>query len=45
MTLVNIQNDQRKIDKLPDKLAEEIPWNKLFVDIKRPYGIRIMGKK
>ena len=30
---------------LPSKLAEEIPWNKLFVDLIGPYVIIIMGKK
>ena len=31
--------------KLPAKLAEEIPWNKLCVDLIVPYVIRRKGKK
>ena len=35
----------KKYGKLPDKLAEEIPWNKLCVDLIGTYDIRIKGKK
>ena len=46
MTLVNVQNDQiKKYGKLPAKLAEEITWNKLCLDIIGTYLIRIIGKK
>ena len=44
VTLVNIQNDQ-KHGKLPANLAEEIPWNKLCVDLIGTYVIRKEGKK
>ena len=41
MTYANIQNgQQQKYGKLPAKLAEETPWNKLCVDIKGTYKIR-----
>ena len=35
----------KKYGKLPSKLAEEIPWNKLCVDIIQPYVICRKGKK
>ena len=35
----------KKYVKLPDKLAENNPWNKLCVDLKGPYAIRITGNK
>ena len=35
----------KKHDKLPAKLVEEPPWNKLCVDLIRPYKIRIKGKE
>ena len=35
----------KKYVKLPAKLAEEIPWNKLFVDLVGPYVIQRKGKK
>ena len=35
----------RKYGKLPDKLAEEIPWNNIYADIIGPYVIRIKVKK
>ena len=35
----------KKYSKLPDKLAEEILWNKICVDIIGPYGIRHNIKK
>ena len=40
----NIQND-KKNGKLPAKLAEEIPWNKLCVDLIGTYVIRRKGRK
>ena len=40
MALVNVQNAQIKYGKLPAKEADEIPWNKLCVDIIGPYIIR-----
>ena len=41
------KQSHRKYGKFPSKLAEEIPWNKLCVDVDiiGPYGIRIKGKK
>ena len=38
-----LSND--KYGKLPANLAEEIPWNKLCVDIIGPFVIRHKGKK
>ena len=35
----------KKYGKLPAKLSEEIPWNKLCVDLIGPYVIRRKGKK
>ena len=35
----------KKYGKLPAKLAEEIPWNKICVDIIGTYDIRRKGKK
>ena len=35
----------KKYDKLPAKLAEEIPWNKICVDLIETYAIRLKGKK
>ena len=35
----------RKYGKLPTKLPEEIPWNKIHVDIIGPYVIRCKGKQ
>ena len=34
-----------KYGKLPAKLGEETPWNKICVDIIVPYFIRRKGKK
>ena len=45
MTCANVQNGQQKNGKLLVKTAEEIPWNKLCVDIIGPYNIRIKGKE
>ena len=35
----------KKYGALPAKLAEETPWNKLYVDIIGPYKIRRKGKE
>ena len=35
----------KKNGKLPDKLAEETPWNKLCVDLIGPYKITRKGKE
>ena len=35
----------KKYGKLPAKLSEEIPWNKLCVDLMGPYVIHRKGKK
>ena len=45
VTLANVQNNQIKNGKLPSKLAEEMPWNKICVDLIVFYGIRRKGKK
>ena len=45
VTLVNLQNDQIRYGKLLAKLAEEITWNTLFVDLIGAYNIRRKGKK
>ena len=45
MTLDNVQNDQIKFGKLSAKLAEEIPWNELFVYLIGPYVIRRKCKR
>ena len=51
LTLNNCDTFQRtklsnkKYRKLPAKLAEEIPWNKLCVDLIGPYVIRCKFKK
>ena len=34
-----------KDGKIQSKLAEEIPWNSLCVDIMGPYAIRRKGKE
>ena len=39
-TCQNIKRSNKKYGKLPAKLAEEVPWNKLCVDIIGPYVIR-----
>ena len=44
MTHANVQHGQQKYGKLPAKLVEETPWNKLCVDLIRLYKIRIKGK-
>ena len=46
MTCANVQNgQQQKYGKLSVKLAEEIPWNKLCVDLIGPYKIHIKGRE
>ena len=35
----------KKYSKLPAKMAEETPWNKLCVDLIGPYKIRRKGKE
>ena len=45
MTYDNVKNgQQQKNGKLPSKLAEETPWNKLCVDLIGHYKIHINGK-
>ena len=44
MTHSNVQNDQHKYGKCIPKLVDEIPWNKLFVDIIGPLKIHSEGK-
>ena len=44
-TCQHTKQSNKKYGKLPAKLAEEIPRNKLCVDIIVPYGIRRKGKK
>ena len=45
MTCAKVKNiQQQKNGKFPAKLAEEIPWNKLCVDLIGPYKIRIKGR-
>ena len=44
MTRVNVQNGQQKNSEFPAKLSEEIPWNKLRVDLIGPYRICIKGE-
>ena len=39
------KRSNKKYGKLPAKLAEEIPRNKLCVDLIGPYAIRRKGKK
>ena len=45
MTVINVQKDQKNYYKLPAKLAEEILWNKICVDLIGRYVIRRRGKK
>ena len=43
--LSNIKNSQiKKCGKLPAKVAEEIPWNNIFVDIIVAYALCINRK-
>ena len=43
-TLQRTKGSNTKYVKLPAKLTEEIPWNKLCVDIIGPYEIQYNGK-
>ena len=43
MILAKVQNCQIKKVKLPHRVAEEIPWNKISVYIIGPYSICING--
>ena len=46
VTLFNVPKYQiEKKGKLPAKLAEKIPWNKLYGDMIIPHVIQIKGKK
>ena len=45
VTCANVQNGKKKNDKLPAKMTEETPWNKICVDLIGPYKIRIKGKE
>ena len=44
MTYANVQT-VKKDGKLPAKMAEETPWNKLCEDLIGPYKIRRKGKE
>ena len=44
-TCQRTKQPNKKYGKLPAKLSEDIPWNKLCVDLIGPYGIRRKGKK
>ena len=44
MKLANVQKKQKK-GELPAKLAEEIPWNEILVDLIETYVIRRNGRK
>ena len=44
-TCQHTKKSNEKYGKLPAKLAEEIPWNKLCVYLIGPYFIRRKGKK
>ena len=44
-TCQRTKQSNKKDGKLPAKLAEEITWNKICVDIIVPYFIRREGKK
>ena len=39
------KQSNKKYGKLPSKLAESIPWNKLSVGLIGPYVVRKKGKK
>ena len=39
------KRSNKKYGKFPAKLADEIPWNKLYVDLIGPYIIQHKGKK
>ena len=40
----SVKNGQQKNDQLPANMAEEIPWNKLCVDLIGTYKIRRKGR-
>ena len=44
-TCQRTKQSNKKHGKLPAKLSEEIPWNKICVDLIGPYVIRRKGKK
>ena len=44
-TCQSIKQSNKKCGKLPAKLSEEIPWNKLCVDLIGPYVIQRKGNK
>ena len=44
-TCQRTKRSNKKYGKLPAKLAEDIPWNKICVYLIGPYGIIIKGKK
>ena len=44
-TFQRTKRSHNKYGKLPTKLDEEIPWNKIYVDIIGTYIIRRKGKK
>ena len=44
-TCQRTKGSNKKYGKLPAKLAEEIPWNKICVGIIGPYVIRLKGKR
>ena len=44
-TFQSTKQSNKQYGKLPAKLAGEIPWNKICVDIIGPYVINIMGNK
>ena len=44
-TCQRTKRPNKKCGKLPAKLYEEIPWNKLCVDLIGPYVIRLKDKK
>ena len=45
MTYSNVPKGQQKYGKLPAKITEETPWNKLCVDLIGPYKICKKGKE
>ena len=44
-TCQRTKRSNKKYVKLPDKLAEEIPWDKIYVDLIGTYIIRRNGRK
>ena len=45
MTYANVQTVNKKNGELPAKLADEIPWNKLSIDLIGPYKICTKGRE